>query len=661
MTTMISDENKRKLLHSALLTGYQLDTESVKPDKLEVVEVFADRLVYNIDGQDYEAPFTFEDDKPVLGEAHKVEVTKTYRTMEALSVENTRQLLDAALHTKLQLGQDSYAYIEDFTETDVMYSHDRQSFKAPYTITEDGAITMGDPVKVTRIVTYKTLEALKTVYTELIFEAGKRNAALDSDRVKKILELCRELLSSEAEPAIGKTRAAAKEATTVLTMVKAMEATKTEDGVAFPMSAYAYTPEADTPSGWKLRLWENLESKVTRAQLGRAAAALSPGGFRGNRAQIPTESLSGVKRKIRSAYRKLEVDEDDIPRWVKEMETRELILNYTSLKEAKIDKGKATVTVIMAGFNATKDRFYPADMLKRDFGVFEGAKMYADHPTEAEDEARPERSIRDWVATLTNVTVDEAGTITGVAEIHEPWLMTKLANLREKEMLGEMGISINAIGSASKATIEGTETLVIEKLVASRSVDFVTEPGAGGAVTLYESDRAHDIDLVELSGLRTRRPDLVKLIETALRAELKQEAKTTMDHEEEVKDLKDQVDEVTKDRDTWKGQVEEAKQETAKAEAQATIKEAVDKAELPQAAKDRLIERFADAVNADGIAEAITKETDYISALSESGKVRNLGPSRQASDKDTESLREAVKAANPGWSDEQVETAVTGR
>ena len=32
MTTLISDENKRNLLQSALYTGYQLYTESIKPD-----------------------------------------------------------------------------------------------------------------------------------------------------------------------------------------------------------------------------------------------------------------------------------------------------------------------------------------------------------------------------------------------------------------------------------------------------------------------------------------------------------------------------------------------------------------------------------------------------------------------------------------------------
>ncbi|MBA7713733.1 hypothetical protein ES703_122743 [subsurface metagenome] len=48
----------------------------------------------------------------------------------------------------------------------------------------------------------------------------------------------------------------------------------------------------------------------------------------------------------------------------------------------------------------------------------------------------------------------------------------------------------------------------------------------------------------------------------------------------------------------------------AKAEAQASIKEAVDNAELPEAAKARLIERFAEATTDDGVAEAIKAEAE---------------------------------------------------
>ena len=505
---------------------------------------------------------------------------------------------------------------------------------------------------------YTSLDCLREKYTEIIQEAGKRNASLDSARLKKIVELCQELLSSEKEEGVEE---ALVEADSVLAWLKEQKVMKTEDGVQFPAEAYAYVPDSEKSSTWKLRLWEDTDKKITRAQLGRAAAALSPGGFRGQKVAIPSGDLSAVKRKIRAAYRALDVEDEEIPRWVREAETRELIQFYMPLTEAKFDKGQAQVIIIKPGFNTTEDRYYPAEVLKRDYGIFEGQKMYADHPTEEEDKARPERSIRDWVATLIEVKCDDDGVITGIAEIVEPWLMQKLASLRDKDMLSEMGISINAVGSASKGIIEGKETLVIEKLVAARSVDFVTEPGAGGVVTFYESDRSHDIDLVELSVLREKRPDLVKRIEADVRAEITKEVKKAMENEERVKELEGQIETLTTERDGLKEAAEKAEKDKAKAEAQAIIKEAVDKAELPDAAKERLIERFKDAESAEGIEEAIQSEVDYIAKLSEAGKVKGLGGSTPDPEKDKEALTESFKRLHPEWTEDQVKIAVEGR
>ena len=581
-----------------------------------------------------------------------------------LSDKSKRNLLQSALISEYGLQVEDpipkKVSIEEVFDDKVIYNIDGQLYEVGYEL-EDGKPVFKEPTKVTQQVTYKSMESLRETYSEIIQEAGRRNAALDSTRVKKILELCQELLSSEDEPEEKKTKEALKEAKSVLISIKEQAPMKTEDGAKFPASAFAYVPESDAPSGWKLRLWEDLEKKVTRAQLGRAAAALSPGGFRGQKVAIPSADMSAVKRKIRAEYRKLDVEEEEIPRWVRETETRELLRNYIPLTEAKFDKGRATVIVIKAGFNATEDRYYPTEVLKRDYGIFEGMKMYADHPTEQEDKDRPERSIRDWVATLSEVSCDENGVVTGIAEILEPWLMQKLASLREKDMLSEMGISINAVGSASKGTIDGKETLVIEKLVACRSVDFVTEPGAGGIVTLYESDRNHDIDLIELSNLKERRPDLVKLIETNVRAEITKEVKKHMEDTERITELEGQITTLTTERDNLKETALQAEKDKAKAEAQATIKEAVDKAELPDAAKERITERFKDAESADGIVEAIQSEVDYIAKLSEAGKVKGLGISKVNTEKDKEALKESFKRLNPDWTDAQIETAVSGR
>lgn len=595
------------------------------------------------------------------------------RRESMLSDKNKSKLLQSALMSEYKIGQSvpipKNLTIDEVFGDKVIYDVDGQLYESSYELDEEGKPTFGEPKKVLSTKVYKPMESLQTTYSEIIQEAGKRNAKLDAARVKKIVELCQELLSSEEpdEKEIKKAKEALKEATSVLKWIKEQAVMKTEDGIKFPVAAYAYVGDPEKSTTWKLRLWEDLEKKVTRAQLGRAAAALSPGGFRGQKVAIPSADLPTVKRKIRAEYRKLDVEPEDMPRWVRENETRELIRGFIPLTEAKFDKGRATVVVIKAGFNETEDRYYPAEVLKRDYGVFEGMKMYADHPTDEEEKARPERSIRDWVATLTEVTCDENGIVTGVAEIVEPWLMQKLASLRDKEMLSEMGISINAVGSASKATIDGKETLVIEKLVACRSVDFVTEPGAGGVVTLYESDRSYDIDLVELSTLKEKRPDLVKEIEAKVKAEIIKEVKRMSEQEERITELEGQITTLTAERDTLKEAAEKAEKDKAKAEAQAVIKEAVDKAELPDAAKERILDSFKDAESADGIEEAITTEKDYIAKLAEAGKVKGLGRTQADSDKDKEALKESFKKSYiaQGETEEDAEklaeTAVSGR
>ena len=70
--------------------------------------------------------------------------------------------------------------------------------------------------------------------------------------------------------------------------------TKLENGEHFPASAYAYAPDKAKVSTWKLRLCETLTANITKRQLGRAAAALSPGGFSGRRVQISSNALPRV-------------------------------------------------------------------------------------------------------------------------------------------------------------------------------------------------------------------------------------------------------------------------------------------------------------------------------------------------------------------------------
>lgn len=92
-------------------------------------------------------------------------------------------------------------------------------------------------------------------------------------------------------------------------------ATKREDGEDYPAEAFAYVPDPESPSTWKLRLWDSLSDRQTAAQVGRAVAALGPGGFRGNRVEIPAADLPGVKRRVLDAWLATHPDEtrEDAP------------------------------------------------------------------------------------------------------------------------------------------------------------------------------------------------------------------------------------------------------------------------------------------------------------------------------------------------------------
>jgi len=501
---------------------------------------------------------------------------------------------------------------------------------------------------------------LRPLLGELVQEYGRRNAAADAKRIHQIIDLCNELLDSEDEDKTEEAMTKAKEAIETL---RTYPLVKHEEGHKYPPEAYAHTPDLSEPQTWTMRLWESPTEKVTRGQLQKAAASLSSGGYKGVKAQIPLEEVATVKRRLREEYRILGTADEDLPRWIREDAEgqselgRALIDDFIPLTEASISKGVATLTVIRPGFNKSKERYYPDKMLARDYRMFEGVKMYADHPTEKEEDERPERSVRDWVATLRNVRLGNDGEILGEAVVLEPWLKERLSTLRDNGMLTDIGVSINAVGTASKGEIEGVKTNIIERIVRARSVDFVTEPGAGGGVAIYESEGL-DVDLIGLETLRERRPDLVKELESALTGQIKKEVRKTMELETRVQELETGNAELVAENEQLKTRIEEADKAEARAAVKDKLNEALTASDLPEAAQSRIREMFADSETEDGIAGAIDKEKAYIAALSE-GKVEKLGGSQTKVADSKESLKRAFM--DGGMTEEQAEIAAQGR
>lgn len=194
-----------------------------------------------------------------------------------------------------------------------------------------------------------------------------------------------------------------------------------------------------------------------------------------------------------------------------------------SFKEAtspSFKSHKFEVEIIKEGLGNFRDCFfYTKESLQRaaEAKLFEGAQSFADHPSESEENDRPERSTKDILGYYENVQFKEnevgQGVLVGNLVVNDAisieWATVLMANsveyskkFKEKDLVG---LSINANGSAQPMSIEDliksqtladpvlaklneamaqgiTEVNVVNELKEAQSVDLVTKAGAGGRI-----------------------------------------------------------------------------------------------------------------------------------------------------------------------------------
>ena len=163
-----------------------------------------------------------------------------------------------------------------------------------------------------------------------------------------------------------------------------------------------------------------------------------------------------------------------------------------ALHEAQYDQGgrSITFTIIRPGFNTSQTRCYTPSAVQSIAAAMIGQKMYLNHPSVSEALDRPERSLTDWVSTIEKTWVESDGRARGKAHIHAPGFQAVVENLAAAGLLDRLGASINAMGLGELGTQDGIDTFIVEAIDASdpfRSVDWVTEPGAGGRAELLEA------------------------------------------------------------------------------------------------------------------------------------------------------------------------------
>ncbi len=312
-------------------------------------------------------------------------------------------------------------------------------------------------------------------------------------------------------------------------------------------------------------------------------------------------------------------------------EAGELISEAVPLTEAA-SGGNIPIKIIQAGWGSSG--YYSKEVLQRDGpkAFKAGLHMYVDHPTPQEEASRPERSLKDLAAVLASdaqwmengkagpglyatakVFGDHAGTIS--------------------ERAKSIGVSIRALGQARAGEAEGRKGPIIEAITAGKSVDFVTLPGAGGAV-LTESRTVIQPPDQEVS-----------------------EAKNTMTEQEQ------------KDLNEAKAEAARLREALLLREAADFVRESLATAKLPDLTKARLAESLsAKPITKDGaldkdafrkaIDEAVKAEADYLAKVTGSGKIKGLGGD-EAPAFNEGALVESFKAM--GMSDTAAKLAAQGR
>ncbi|MHB9075811.1 MAG: hypothetical protein ACYC6G_20100, partial [Desulfobaccales bacterium] len=102
-----------------------------------------------------------------------------------------------------------------------------------------------------------------------------------------------------------------------------------------PASCFAYVGDPENTDTWHLPYLKP-DGGVDETHLAAAAAALSSGGFRGQKVDLPADAVAGVKGKLRAAYEKTGKKGSEVPAQLREAASE---LPPGRLIEAVDDKG----------------------------------------------------------------------------------------------------------------------------------------------------------------------------------------------------------------------------------------------------------------------------------------------------------------------------------
>nr|DAJ48555.1 MAG TPA: Prohead core protein protease [Caudoviricetes sp.] len=281
----------------------------------------------------------------------------------------------------------------------------------------------------------------------------------------------------------------------------------------------------------------------------------------------------------------------------------------TAADTESLGEGKYRIRIIVPGVGSSG--VYTAENLAESVHLFKaGTEMFIDHPTESEEWDRPERSIRDYAGVfLEDATVGDDGALYAVCKVFSS------VNDIIKDKWEHIGVSINAWCSTPI-----NEDRIVPVFDGVRSVDFVTLPGAGGAI----------VDLLESNRIKTT----ISNKEDVMDSELKDRFDSLETAVEDIMRIVQGFEKDKKPEDKPEDKGDNRKNEAAAMEAGEKIAESG----LPAVAAERVRKAVLDGVD---VEDAIEAEREYIKGA----VVKEAAP--QKDETNETSLKESFKKI--GW------------
>lgn len=161
---------------------------------------------------------------------------------------------------------------------------------------------------------------------------------------------------------------------------------------------------------------------------------------------------------------------------------------FAPLSERAVRRdGSISLKLIEPGWGSSG--YYGRPVLERDIPrIFPaGTHMYWNHPTATEDMERPEGDLRNLAAVIISDPIFLENGPEGPGMYADSRPFSGYAETIDE--IGEhIGVSIRGMGRHTTGEAEGKTGRIVTEIVAGKSVDFVTAPGAGGAIVqIFES------------------------------------------------------------------------------------------------------------------------------------------------------------------------------